>query len=374
MSNPVDQFLDTLLALVASRRADGLLLETGLPPTVMCEEGLKAVSPQPLVAMHLDRLCEALLDRHVSDVEFEILQPQAGRFRVCLSRVDDRRRVVVQQLLPPQGVAELGLPDRLGDLVLQPRGLVLLSAPLGHEMRAELAALIGHRIAHREERVLLVGDPGNRTFADQPGAVNCCDPRHEWVWRDRLVSTHPVPVGMAAFADVRSRAEMDAALAFAERGLALVMLDGRCVTDGIERGIGLYPGEQRAQVLGLMADQLRAAAAFRAVPREAPAWCSTPVTATELLLRDAPVMDLLRQGHLGELRPVMQQTPPMQTFEQSLADLWHRALISTDDAVAQADDPQELRQRIRICRSNPGILDISTPGIDIQWRLPADAG
>ena len=372
MTTAMVRFMNELLKLVISRQATELLLVTAHPPRLTCDGSSRSVAPQPLTNAHMNAIIDALLGEAAGDIEFDVLRPGLGAFRASLMRADESSRLVLHPLQAPPTLAELGLPHVVGDLVLRERGLVLLVRRLGHDLGAELGALIRHRITHTPDHVLLVAASSPFTFSGHPGGVTRCDPQRDWLWRDTLAETQPLPVKVLVLSDARHDQEVVAALDFAERGLSLVMVDADDVTTGIERLLRLFPVEQRQSLLGRLGDRLSAAVAFRAVPCEYPsrepghwgmmAFGSDPqeglpcnsvasgslwVTAAELMLCDEAVMELLRQDRLNLLWSAMQESPLMQTLEQSLFNLWARYAIDAENAQRSANRRDEVHRLIR---------------------------
>lgn len=365
--------MNALLKLVISRQATELLLATAHPPQLICDGSSRSVTPQPVTNAHMNAIIDAALGEAAGDIEFDVLRPGLGAFRASLMRADESSRLVLHPLQAPPTLAELGLPHMVEGLALRERGLVLLARRLGHDLGPELGALIRHRITRTPDHVLLVAAAsGPFTFSGHPGGVTRCDPRREWLWRDTLADTQPLPVKVLVLSDARHDQEVVAALDFAERGLSLVMVDADDVTTGIERLLRIFPVEQRQNLLGRLGDRLSAAVAFRAVPCEDP-WrasdhwkmmsfgsnpreglpCNslTPgalwVTAAELMLCDEAVRELLRQDRLNLLWSAMQESPQMQTLEQSLFNLWARYAIDAENAQRSANRRDEVRRLIR---------------------------
>jgi len=148
--------------------------------------------------------------------------------------------------------------------------------------------------------------------------------------------------------EIRERHTMDYAVAFAETGhLCLATLHANSTNQALDRIINFFPEERRAQLLMDLSLNVRAFVAQRLIPRRDG---KGRVPAVEVMLNSPLVSDLIFKGNVGEIKDLMKRSRElgMQTFDQSLFDLYEAGLITYEDALRNADSLNDLRLDIKL--------------------------
>lgn len=148
--------------------------------------------------------------------------------------------------------------------------------------------------------------------------------------------------------EVRTRQTMEYALAFAETGhLCLATLHANNANQALDRIISFFATERHAQVMLDLSLNLRAIVAQQLVADKEE---KGRHAAIEVLLNTPIVSDMIRTGQVTELKGIMSRSVElgMQTFDQSLFDLFERGLISYESALACADSANDLRLMIKL--------------------------
>jgi twitching motility protein PilU len=148
--------------------------------------------------------------------------------------------------------------------------------------------------------------------------------------------------------EVRERSTMDYAIAFAETGhLLLATLHANSTNQALDRIINFFPEERRAQLLMDLSLNVRAFVAQRLIPRRDG---KGRVPAVEIMLNSPLVSDLIFKGDVGGIKDLMKKSRElgMQTFDQSLFDLYEAGLITYEDALRNADSLNDLRLDIKL--------------------------
>ena len=128
---------------------------------------------------------------------------------------------------------------------------------------------------------------------------------------------------------------MDYAIAFAETGhLCLATLHANSTNQALDRIINFFPEERRAQLLMDLSLNVRAFVAQRLIPRRDG---KGRVPAVEIMLNSPLVSDLIFKGDVGGIKDIMKKSRElgMQTFDQSLFDLYEAGLITLRGRAAQ---------------------------------------
>ena len=169
--------------------------------------------------------------------------------------------------------------------------------------------------------------------------------------------------------EVRTRETMDHAIAFAETGhLCLATLHANNANQAMDRIINFFPEDRRNQLLMDLSLNTRAFVAQQLIP--------TPdgqgrVLCAEIMINSPLMSDLIRKGEIHKMKSLMAKSRNMgmQTFDQSLFDLYKAGSITYEDAINYADSANELRLMIKLGDSKGAgaeSLAASLDGVTIQ--------
>jgi twitching motility protein PilT len=278
------------------------------------------------------------------DTVFAHAGPDGGRLRVHWSR--DRRGAGASiRLIPAEtpNVDALGVPELARRLIEARRGLVVIAGGAGAGKTTTAAALVEHANNGRAAMVVMLESPIEITLDSRRCLVS-----------QREVGPHvrSLADGVAAAtregADVivLGRAEDPDALAAAldavsAGALVIVTITAAGIAQAIERIIELSARVRRDAARPAVAEALLGGVG-QALCRRA---TGGRVAAYEVLVATGPVAGLIRDGKTFQLASVMQTGRPqgMATLTDALVDLVRRRVISGDEALRRAPNPQELR-------------------------------
>jgi twitching motility protein PilT len=328
-------------------RVDGRLRKLQVPP-------LRAEDTRHMVAQVLpEDLVASFRDTHEADFAFSL--SGVGRFRVnaYVARGTDClvfRRVAVGA----QPMEELGLPEVLADLALEPRGLVLVTGPTGSGKTTTLASMVDLVNTYREVNIITIEDPIEVLHADKKAIISQREVRS-----DTLDFTNALRGAMRQDPDVIMVGEMRdietvrAALSAAETGhLVLATLHTVDAQDTINRIVDFFTPHEQSQVRATLSQTLRGIVSQRLVRR---ADGSGRTLVAEVMVNNGrtaeaivdpssqpPITDLIAEGEYYK----------MQTFDQHLFALVRDNVVALDDAIAIASRPHDLAVTLR----NAGVI------------------
>jgi twitching motility protein PilU len=148
--------------------------------------------------------------------------------------------------------------------------------------------------------------------------------------------------------EIRHRETMNNAIIFAETGhLCVATLHANNAYQALDRIINFFPEDRRDQLFMDLSMNLSAIISQRLLPiRGKPG----RVPAVEVLINSPLIADMIKEGRVDELHDVMERSEEwgMQTFDQSLFDLFERDLISYDNAIMYAESENDLRLKIKL--------------------------
>jgi twitching motility protein PilU len=349
--------LDPLLKVMVEKGASDLFVTAGVPPSMKVNGQLvpltrTPLSPEQSREMVLGSMDETQREDFLDSREcnFALVRRGLGRFRVSAFVQRGLVGMVLRRIetnIPR--IADLGLPEVLGELSMMKRGLVFLVGATGTGKSTTLAAMLGHRNQHATGHIVSIEDPIEYMHQH----ANCIVTQREVgvdteSYEVALRNTLRQAPDVIMIGEVRSRETMEYALAFAETGhLCLSTLHANNANQALERIIHFFPHERHAQIWMDLSLNLRAVVAqqlLRTVSGDRRA------VAVEVMLNTSLVADHVRKGEVHLLKDVMQRSRDigMQTFDQSLLQLYSAGVIDYESALAHADAPNDLRLLIKL--------------------------
>lgn len=351
-ATPIDQYLKIL----AAKDGSDLYLSTGAPPCAKFQGVLKPLSQTAYSAGELENIAFEIMDSEQRKVFEEDLEmnlaisiPSVGRFRINIFKQRNEVSIVARNIntdIP--NFDDLKLPEILKELVMEKRGLVLFVGGTGSGKSTSLAALIDHRNSTSSGHIITIEDPVEYVHRHKKSIINQrevgVDTRS---FRNALKNTLRQAPDVILIGEIRDRETMEHALEFAETGhLAISTLHANNANQALERIINLFPDEKRSQLLMGLSQNLRGFVSQRLIPTVDGKRCA----AVEVLLGTKTVQELVLKNRLTEIKPIMEKSENlgMQTFDGALFKLHQAGRISLDEAIANADSPNNLRLRIKL--------------------------
>ncbi|HCX33882.1 MAG TPA: type IV pili twitching motility protein PilT [Rhodocyclaceae bacterium] len=370
------RFMYDLLRLMVQKKGSDLFITAGFPPAIKIDGKITPQSNQVLSQQHTAELSRSIMnDRQAAEFEstkecnFAISPQGIGRFRVNAFVQQGRIGVVLRTINPHVPTFdELGLPEVLKDIAMTKRGLVIFVGGTGTGKTTSLAALVDYRNENTYGHIITVEDPIEYIHDHK----HCIVTQREIgvdtdSWEAALKNTLRQAPDVILMGEVRDRNTMDYAIAFAETGhLALATLHANSTNQAIDRIVNFFPEERRAQLLMDLSLNLRAMVSQRLLPVKDG---KGRVAAVEVLLNSPLIADLIFKGEVQEIKELMKKSRElgMQTFDQSLFDLYEADKISYEDALRNADSVNDLRLQIKLHGKAAKDRDLSAglQGLDI---------
>jgi len=382
------RFFMQILGQMESAGASDMYLTAGYPPLFRVHGALESYREEPLSSSEVSVLVNTIMnDRQRQEFDatrecnFAISPAEFGRFRVS-AFVQQGVPGLVLRTIPTKipTVEELRVPGLLERLVMTKRGLIIMVGATGSGKSTTLAAMVGYRNRESRGHILTIEDPIEFVHKKHPGG--CVVNQREVgadteTWDNALKNSLRQAPDVIQIGEIRTRETMEFAVQFAETGhLCLSTLHANNANQALDRIINLFPEERRGQVLLDLSFNLKAVISQRLI--------RTPdgngrVPAVEILLNTPYVADLIHQGRVGDLKDAMQKgrQQGMQTFDQSLFDLYEKGLISEKDALANADSANELRLQIKLRSSRTArtsLEDDDLGGLALEGAEAEEAG
>ncbi|MDR5682629.1 MAG: PilT/PilU family type 4a pilus ATPase [Armatimonadota bacterium] len=348
--------INDLLARMVELDASDLYVKVGSPPMYRVHDEMRPSSDErvtvnlaaELVSQLLreDQLAE-LQSRQSIDLAYSV--PKIGRFRVNVYRQRGSLAIVARRVRTDiPSFEDLGLPEVLRDLVMRKRGLVLVTGPSGSGKSTTLAAMIDQRNAQRDGHIVTIEDPIEYLHADKKSIVSQREVATDTpTFHDALRGALRQAPDVVLIGEMRDQESAEAALYFAETGhLVLSTLHSMNAAQTLERMLAFFSPDHTQEILHRLSITLEGIVSQRLIPRSDG---RGRVAAVEVLVATPRIRELIKKGDIGSIRQALHagRQEGMQTFDQALHDLYQRELISYEEALRNADSPNDLRLRIR---------------------------
>jgi twitching motility protein PilT len=348
-----------LLKKAHAMSASDLHIKVGSPPVLRINGELtpltseRRVSPEDVLKVVYSVMTNEQKEffKKEKDIDFAYGVPGVGRFR-CNVFIQRGSLGIVFRVIPMRipTVEELHLPDIIKKISMEQRGLILVTGTTGSGKTTTLAAMIDLINANRTAHILTIEDPIEYTHRDKRSIVNQreigsdADSFGKSLRQALRQDPDVILVG-----EMRDFETIQTALVAAETGhLVLSTLHTTDATETVNRIIAVFPPYQHKQVRMQLASVLKAIISMRLMPK---ADGNGRVPAVEVLIATAMIKDCILDPDKTKLIPdvIAQGTLhySMQTFDQSLFHLFKSGLITYEEALRMATNPDDFALRAK---------------------------
>ena len=344
------------LKILSSKGGSDLYLSTGAPPCAKFQGQLKPIASDILQPGEIKEIAwEVMDDTQRAEFEQELEMNLAmsvsgfGRFRINIFMQRNEVGIVARNIVADiPNWRDLRLPPILTEVVMRKRGLMLFVGATGSGKSTSLAALIDYRNSNSSGHIVTIEDPVEYVHNHKKSIVNQrevgVDTRS---WHNALKNTLRQAPDVILIGEIRDRETMEHAIAFAETGhLCISTLHANNANQALDRIINFFPEERRPQLLMDLSLNMQAIVSQRLVPTVDQKRCA----AIEVLLGTPMIADLVLKGEIEGIKEVMQKSENigMKTFDAALFDLYQEGLIDEEEALRNADSPNNVRLRIKL--------------------------
>ncbi|MGZ8832591.1 MAG: type IV pilus twitching motility protein PilT, partial [Thermoanaerobaculia bacterium] len=256
----------------------------------------------------------------------------------------------VYRLIPEKirGFSELGLPPVLANLAERPRGLVLVTGPTGSGKSTTLAAMIDKINRETHQHIITIEDPVEFLHQHKNCVVNQRELHADThSFANSLKSALRQDPDVVLIGEMRDLETIESALRIAETGhLTFGTLHTNSAAQTINRIVDVFPAHQQPQIRAQLSFVLEGIMCQALLPK---ANGKGRVMAMEILVPNAAIRNLIREDKVHQIYSMMQTGQAkygMQTFNQSLATLYFKKLISLQTALSRSSNPDELQEMI----------------------------
>lgn len=346
--------IDKLLHTVVKRDASDLHLTTGQPPVLRVHGRLKrletkVLEPEDTVALMKSitpERCQQEL-QEVGTTDFGFAFGDLARFRVSVFKQRGNVALVLRQI-PVEMLTfeQLGTPPVLVDLIMRPRGLILVTGPTGSGKTTTLASAIDYLNDHIDHHIITIEDPIEFYHSHKKSIVNQREigvdlpSFSEGIRRALRQDPDAILVG-----EMRDLETIEAAITAAETGhIVFGTLHTTGAAGTINRIIDVFPQNQQAQIRTQLSVAVIGILSQALLPRIG----GGRVAAYEMLVVTPAVGNLIREDKTFRITSVIQtgQKMGMKLLDDDLFRLWQEGKCEKKEVLLKANNKDFLASKI----------------------------
>ena len=346
--------IDKLLETVVVRGASDLHIAVGQPPVLRLHGRLvkletKVLQPEDTVSLMKsitpDRCQQEL--QQVGGTDFGFAFGDKARFRVSVFKQRGNTGIVLRQI-PNKllSMDDLQTPPVMKDLILKPRGLVLVTGPTGSGKSTTLAGCIDYLNENVDHHIITIEDPIEFYHYHKKSTVNQREvgvdvPSFAEAIR-RALRQDPDVILVGEMRDLET---IEAAITAAETGHVVF---GTLHTTGaagtVNRIIDVFPTNQQEQIRTQLSTSIIGILSQQLLPRIQ----GGRVAVYEMLVVTSAIANLIRENKTFRITSAIQTGHKlgMQLLDDHLFKLYREGTITRDDALSKANIPDMLIQKM----------------------------
>lgn len=355
--NAQPQSVVPFLHALAGTGGSDLHCKVGSAPRIRVDGRLRKLQAPELRPVDTENMLDEVLPddlletfRETKEADFAYSLSGVGRFRVNAYQARGTFGLVFRRVaVGARALPDLGVPEVVGELALEPRGLVLVTGPTGSGKSTTLASMVDLINSYREVNIITIEDPIEILHADKKAIVSQREVRQDTTdFASALRAAMRQDPDVILVGEMRDIETVRAALSAAETGhLVLSTLHTIDAAETINRIVDFFPPHEQKQVRIALSQVLRGIVSQRLVRmadgsgRRAvvEVMVNTGRTAEAIVepMENPPLRDLIKEGDFYK----------MQTFDQHLLTLVRDQVVTYEEALSVASNPHDLTVELR---------------------------
>jgi twitching motility protein PilT len=346
--------IDKLLTTVIQLKASDLHISVGQPPVIRLHSRLRRLDAKVLDSDDTTALMKSITpDRCQQELQekggadFAIEYTDGVRFRCAIFKQKGTIAMVLRRI-PNQFLSfeQIGMPEAVRALIVQPRGLLLVTGPTGCGKTTSLASMVNFINQNYDRHIITIEDPVEYFHKHTKSTVNQREVGvdvtdfPEAIKRGLRMDPDIVMVG-----EMRDLETIHAAIEAAETGhvvFATLHTAGAAAT--INRIIDVFPKDQQDQIRTQLSTAVIGVLSQVLLPRKPDGL----VAAYEMMVVTPAIRNLIRENKTYRIDSAIQtgRKHGMFLLDESLFNLWKDGLVEKEEILLKSSKPAELAARI----------------------------
>ncbi len=349
-----DRFLE-LLRLMVDKGASDLHLRVPSPPVLRVNGALTPLQDwPPMTAVDVEMVLDHVAtpeqrSTFLTELELDFAYSVPGLARLRVSALRQRGTISLSFRLVPFEVPtidDLELPQICKELILRPRGLILVTGPTGSGKSTTVAAMIDHLNENEARNIITIEDPIEYLHRNKRCLIAQRDLGDDTKSFDiALIHALRHDPDVIVVGEMRDLSTISTAIRAAETGhLVLGTLHTIDAAQTVDRIIDIFPPGQQQQIRVQLSQVIEAVLSQALLPSTA----GGRIAAFEIMLATPAVRNLIREAKTFELPNVMQLSSKdgMQTLDKALATLVSDGIVSQEEAMMKSSNPDQLKKSL----------------------------
>ncbi len=295
------------------------------------------------------------------ELDFAYSVPGLVRFRVNALRQRGTMSLAFRRVpYNVPSIDELELPQICKELILKPRGLILVTGPAGSGKSTTLAAMINHLNEKETRNVITIEDPIEYLFQDKKCLIRQRDLGDDTKsFSTALVHALRHDPDIIVIGEMRDLETISTAITAAETGhLVLATLHTFDAAQSVDRIIDVFPPTQQRQMRLQLSQVIEAVLSQTLLSRIA----GGRIAAFEIMLANSVIRRLIREERIDEISAHLEacRLEGMQSLDQAMAELVKSGIISREEAMLKTSSPAKLKKLLQQGENNVPTTDGAT--------------
>lgn len=350
--------LKQMLVEMLNRKASDLHIRVGIRPHLRVNGLLEQINTDPITIEQMDKTVSQILNEKQQDrfyrkheIDLALSVAKLGRFRINLFRQRGTSGIAIRAVnTQVPSFEELHLPEVMQKLNQERRGLVVVTGTTGSGKSTTLASIVENMNSNRSDNIVTIEDPIEYIYRDKKSIIAQREVGGDTeTFATALRHAFRQDPDTILIGEVRDLETISIALTAADTGhLVLTSLHTLNVVETITRIISFFPPHQHQQIRLLLAGTLKAIICQRLLKR-----CDSPgrVPAVEVMVASGAIreciIDAEKTINIPDLIEQGEVQYGMQTFDQSIMKLYKAGLVSFEEAMQNATNPDDFDLRLK---------------------------
>jgi len=346
--------MNDLLELVVEQNASDLHLQVGQAPTLRVSGSMVPIEGPALMPEDTEKLMLSITpDKYQQGVKLEggadfgFAYLEKARFRVSVLKSKGNYGMVLRQIPNKMySLREIGLPDKVRELLYRPRGLILVTGPTGSGKSTTLASMINYINEHRDGHIITIEDPieyyhNHKHCIVTQREIGADVPSFSEAIR-RALRQDP---DIILVGEMRDLATIEAAISAAETGhLVFGTLHTNGAAKTVDRIVDAFPANMKDMIRTQLASSLQAVISQVLCKKVG----GGRIAGYEIMVSTTSIASLIRDNKTFRINSDIQTGGQlgMITMDTHLMSLINRELLSPDEAVEKAQDTVAMREKL----------------------------
>lgn len=350
--------LNEILAIGVKAKGSDIHIKTGLPPIVRIDGKLHPIPNAPrLTPDGVSGMASAIMNdrqrKHFAEnfeVDLSYGVPGLGRFRVSVYSQRGTVAMVFRAIsMSVPSMEALNLPPILKKLCMEDRGLILVTGTTGSGKSTTLAAMIDYINENRSSNIITIEDPVEYLHRDKKSIISQREVGFDTLsFAGALKGALRQDPDVILVGEMRDHETIETALTAAETGhMVMSTLHTLDASETVNRIISVFPPYHQRQIRTQLSSVIKGVISQRLVPK---AEGKGRVPAVEIMIGTARIRECIYDEEKTKQIPeaISQGVVAygMQSFDQSLMQLYSKKLITYEEALRQSSNPDDFALKI----------------------------